>query len=1642
MKKFLAIALAILMIVSVLPLSVMASEFDTSVSSDYYKVISENKYNLAPGATETELIVNNATGDDRKIVHYFEVDTKNENIEVIPGYYGIDKLDPNNLPLDGIVDKKEFWKAEQLTKTVAYYEGMGYNVVGAMNTALAYDSDAPYGYMVWNGVVLGTPEVHKGAQTYLAIDAEGNCELRTMGTPLNGTEVTAISANFGWLVKDGKLVKTSVERTSSDASRSMIGIKADGTLIFCQVDGRNAPISTGLSDYEMGEMMLSLGCVNAVNCDGGGSSTFVSKREGEPSNTMRSIPSDGSERATINSVIIVSKAKATGEFDHAVLDTEYDYYAPTTSATMLVKGVDASGAPAEIPAEGISWALSDDSFGTVVNGVFTSNGTKGDVTVKMLYNGKNVGEKVIHVVDPEVFSLALDETVLPYGKDMTIDFACTYGVDNWAVCVDGAATLELSDVSAATLNGNVLVAPTDESISGVDVIATYIPDSKRTDVLKVTYGKGSEIILDFEDSDISNFMGVDEMYDWAEKVGASAPIQSNGNYSSDADSYTFLATAENGGMVRNGEYALGVTLDYTDAQFAEWSYNMFFYTGEQIVFRDVANGNNATTLGMWVYIPEGAAGMAMQIQGVKNPDGTGGTGGHFMFTTVSGAVKNLNSSTEADIPESRWVYATVDLTQFGDFFATYPAMGKTGREPSFIRYYVKPTTAANLTFYFDDFTLDYSSAVDDRVLPTITDVSYTTQDESKALDNGATINGNSMAFSAVVADNIKINNATGKIYVDGVALSNVAVSGKYLVTTENVALTSGAHTVKFEIKDSLGNTAVVSRDFTVAGDAVITLGGHNDSGLMPEYDSVYYVDINVADLANVNKITTELKLQSANTWEPQGIVVADGFKATYSVNVPENVLTLTVEKIASILAISENETLVSIPVRLWSWNGINHVTGEPITPQTQYATGECPVVKVECDVIMGQVEYANGENATFGGTISVATKINDQVYDWHYHDAELVALPDVAATCTTNGYSGRTYCEGCASVIDWGTIIEATGHNYEVVDGNVVCGNCGDTQSTTGLVELDGNTYYFINGVAATGWQMIGIDWYYFDPATTAGVDGDVKIGGVTFKFINGKLTSGVWVKTVYGNRYYYGPGYYSNRLGIWVNIDGYDYFFDNNGYCLRGGWQLVLENQVNQNWYYFDENGICHDKNIKPADGFYFDRNGYAYSKDGKALLGTQLIDGKYYYFDEIFGYAQTGEHVGRLYGADYTAYTGMLEKNNILYYYLNGITGPCGLIEYEGSYYYSYWGGIIKYGKYYVSASYCDLPAGEYTFGEDGKAINGVYNSTLYVNGKYASEGLYFIDGFYYLAGVGGTLKNNGVYYASKTYCDLPIGEYIFGEDGKMLDGVQSINGELYLYQNGKTATYGLYEINGEYYYSYWGGLIKTGKQYVSVTYCDLPAGEYMFGEDGKMLNGVQAINGELYLYQNGKTATYGLYEINGGYYYSYWGGLIKTGKQYVGTTYCDLPAGEYMFGEDGKMLDGAQDINGELYLYEKGKTATYGLYEINGEYYYSYWGGLIKTGKQYVATTYCDLSAGEYMFGADGKMLNGFVTKADGIYYYENGNTPAPKMIFVDGFYYYVSWGGKLLANGTHYIPADGIYNEIPVMGTFNELGQLIK
>jgi len=87
--------------------------------------------------------------------------------------------------------------------------------------------------------------------------------------------------------------------------RTAIGQKADGTVFFVVVDGRNKPLGMdGVTLYELAQIMVYFEAVKAYNIDGGGSSTMALLNE-ENGYDILNTPSDGSVRAVTNSVLIV-----------------------------------------------------------------------------------------------------------------------------------------------------------------------------------------------------------------------------------------------------------------------------------------------------------------------------------------------------------------------------------------------------------------------------------------------------------------------------------------------------------------------------------------------------------------------------------------------------------------------------------------------------------------------------------------------------------------------------------------------------------------------------------------------------------------------------------------------------------------------------------------------------------------------------------------------------------------------------------------------------------------------------------------------------------------------------------------------------------------------------------------------------------------------------------------------------------------------------------------------------------------------------------------------------------------------------------------------------------------------------------------
>ena len=151
--------------------------------------------------------------------------------------------------------------------------------------------------------------------------------------------------------------------------------------------------------------------------------------------------------------------------------------------------------------------------------------------------------------------------------------------------------------------------------------------------------------------------------------------------------------------------------------------------------------------------------------------------------------------------------------------------------------------------------------------------------------------------------------------------------------------------------------------------------------------------------------------------------------------------------------------------------------------------------------------------------------------------------------------------------------------------------------------------------------------------------------------------------------------------------------------------------------------------------------------------------------------------------------------------------------------------------------------------------------------------------------------------------------------------------------------------------------------------------------------------------------------------------------------------LPEGDYEFGADGKMLNGIVEKEDGLYYYENGKAKMAGLVEVDGAYYFATGDGVVVTdGVHYVWQGNGYLPESNYEFDADGKMLNGFVEKEDGLYYYVNGKPGTVGLNCINGDYYFVDYSGKLVTNRTYYVwKTNGL--SIKMNYTFDETGKVV-
>lgn len=423
-RRVLTALLALCMAVSLLPVHALAVDVAAGSGLDTLGIrqISEKKYAVTPDVTEYEWILNNASLTQQMMGHVMEV-------KVGTGSTASLALGYSDYNIKTIQSGRNWAMLETTKQAQSMQTRRGENVVGAINAG-GYDmsNGRPSGAFVMNGVA-----INRATATTFWVDMDGKAHItdaQTCNAALDASNVREAVAGFGDIFENGH-ARSGLDNTTR-ASRTAIGIKADGTVVMLMVDGRQAPYSVGMTMAEVAASMEALGCVQAVNLDGGGSSTFATQREGEPENettaglTLRCRPSDGYERKVSNTIMVLSNAQPTGTFDHAVLTPNNEVYTPGSTVQFTAAGVDAAGGRADIPA-GAAWTVL--SGGGTINettGLYTAGDTCGEVTVGLQVNGKIVGQTAIQIQWPDKLGFTNTSVSIDFGETSDLTFKPTW----------------------------------------------------------------------------------------------------------------------------------------------------------------------------------------------------------------------------------------------------------------------------------------------------------------------------------------------------------------------------------------------------------------------------------------------------------------------------------------------------------------------------------------------------------------------------------------------------------------------------------------------------------------------------------------------------------------------------------------------------------------------------------------------------------------------------------------------------------------------------------------------------------------------------------------------------------------------------------------------------------------------------------------------------------------------------------------------------------------------------------------------------------------------------------------------------------------------------------------------------------------
>ena len=1371
----------------------------SALGGDVYKVFSSQTTTLAPGVTQTVRLAN--TAKNKQIAYYMATaDLRRPDVAVYAGFKDYSP-DTTKWGMQSVID--------QTVAAKAAHADENFNVVVGMNGDFYNMSTGkPTGALIMEGT-----EYHAASGwPFFAILNDG--------TPIIGSaadyskyrsQIKEAVGGRDMLVVNGKIAAGSFDDyLQVYASRTCVGITAEGKVVFLVVDGRQEPWSVGGTVYELAQIMIDAGCVTALNLDGGGSSTFATKEEGSDELAVINRPSDGFERRVSSSLMIVSSAVVSNELHHANLNTESAYLVPCASAKINAVGVSETGNSAPLP-ETAEWVVSDDSVGYMNGDVFEAD-FYGDVTISLVDGERTLGSVDLHVVVPDTIAFEPAEIDALYGETVTLPLTAHYNsnpvlLPEDPLYVDSVVHMHLSNPAAGSLDGlELTVAGDDCGVRSTTVTAVLWDDESVTCEGTVRLYRSDEASFDF-----NNCIAGDRKLAWNRTVTNTTTSDNAVYYREDPDE--------------------GMTIDYTFA----------------LDMNDLVIPDNVAQ----------ALPMVAAFMGEDQVDGT-----TTAWELLLMLAERISPTTTVTITIDVDPRLTVDISDmliscqyFEETDSVYdPANSRIKLTFNWIKVYgpIDPGTANPLCIVsgikaqlrdgvrWDDHNeielvnsgaITYNARLRSNQAYQLAKGALAEQYGLRPYDNTANLeNDKGAEFSSthvLFEDRFVLNNTDleGWVTVENgksaYYVNNDRVTGLQFVTAPD-----GTGPFWYDFGEDGISRGKYSGLFSMDGKQYYAVLGERITGWRYINDSYYY--FNPSNYAAMDGVTTiggftytfenyklirgdlvqrgsDWKYAWAGSFYRNGWFELDGHK--YFARPSEKLCTglSRVEPYGG-----GEKTLLHIFDENGVWHeeidGLYEMDGDTYLADHGILVEYPGLVEVD-----GYLYYFANTNKMVKDRTYWISKTNDILPEGAYTfgpDGRMVTHNQEKNGIVEEDGSLWYYQKG---VRVYAGLIRIDGDYYYVkTSGEVIHGKIYWITKTNGLMEEKAYTF------AADG-KMIDPPGAQPDPGTDPGTVPGVKNGivaenGGLWYYVNGVLT----------------------YAGL-IRIDGYYYYVRTGGEVVHGRsyWITKTNGLLPERSYNFDSQG-----KMTNAPGGQPQEPDPGTGTVPEVKNGIVAEDGSLWYYVN-----------GKL------DYAGLILIDGSYYY-----VKTSGEVVHGRSYWITKTNGLMKEKAYTFDADgkMTDATESQPDPGTLPEVKNGIEDFKYYVNGKLTYAGLIKIGDDYYYVKTTGDVIHGRSYWITKTNNLLKEKSYIFDENGVITNpetgliepdpgttpdvknGIVAENDSLWYYVDGVLTYAGLIRIDDAYYYVKSSGEVVHGRSYwISKTNGLMPEKSYIFDADGKIIN-----------------------------------------------------------------------------------------------------------------------------------------------------------------------------------------------------------